>query len=295
MFRMKGVIPPMITPFTKSGEVDFSAIRTLVDFLKERVDGLFITGSYGAGVMMTEEERKKVTETVLHEVDGKIPVIAMVGTADSQSTMRLAEHAAQSGITAISAIAPYYFKHGADEICGFYRDIVKAAKDTPVYVYNNPQFQGYTMDIGLLKQLKAETGVSGIKDATFNIMEHATYQRVLRDETFDVALGTEALWLPARVLGCEAFIPGLGNAFPEICRKMYLEGMSGRYDECRETQFKVNELREIMYLARSTQLAIYAMLEIRDIVCCYPRAPFIEATEDEKKAIKQRLKEMDLV
>lgn len=295
MFRMKGVIPPMITPFTKSGEVDFSAIRTLVDFLKERVDGLFITGSYGAGAMMTEEERKKVTETVLHEVDGKIPVIAMVGTADSQSTMRLAEHAAQNGITAVSAIAPYYFKHGADEICSFYRDIVKAAKDIPVYVYNNPQFQGYTMDIGLLKQLKAETGVSGIKDATFNIMEHATYQRVLRDETFDVALGTEALWLPARVLGCEAFIPGLGNAFPEICRKMYLEGMSGTYDECRETQFKVNEIREIMYLARSTQLAIYAMLEIRDIVRCYPRAPFIAATEDEKKAIKQRLKEMDLI
>ena len=71
--------------------------------------------------------------------------------------------------------------------------------------------------------------------------------------------------------------------------------MTGRYDECRETQFKVNEIREIMYLARSTQLAIYAMLEIRDIVRCYPRAPFIAATENEKKAIKQRLKEMNLV
>ncbi len=295
MFKMKGVIPPMITPFKENGEVDFSAIKSLVDFLKDRVDGLFITGSYGAGVMMTEEERKKVTEFVLHEVDGKIPVIAMVGTADTQSTMRLAEHAAKSGINAISAIAPYYFKHGGDEICRFYSDIVQAAKCTPVYVYNNPQFQGYGMDIGLLKRLKAETGVSGIKDATFNIMDHATYQRILRDESFDVALGTEALWLPARVLGCEAFIPGLGNAFPEICRKMYMEGMTGRYDECRETQFKVNEIREIMYLARSTQLAIYAMLEIRDIVRCYPRAPFIAATENEKKAIKQRLKEMNLV
>lgn len=295
MFRMKGVIPPMITPFTKDGDVDYPALKTLTAFLKEEVNGLFITGSYGSGVMMTEEERMKVTEAVLHEVGGKIPVIAMVGTADSRSVKRLTEHAVKSGVSAVSAVGPYYFKHGGDAVCRYYADIVDAAEGTPVYVYNNPQFQGYPMDLALLKRLKAETGVAGMKDATFNIMEHAVYQRVLKDEKFDVALGTEAMWLPARVLGCEAFIPGLGNAFPEICRKMYQEGMSGDYEACRSTQFQVNEMRDIMYLARSTQLAIYAMLEIRGIIKAYPRAPFIAASEEEKTAIRNRLQDMDLL
>ena len=54
MFRMKGVIPPMITPFSKDGDVDYAALKTLTEFLKNEVDGLFITGSYGSGVMMTE-------------------------------------------------------------------------------------------------------------------------------------------------------------------------------------------------------------------------------------------------
>lgn len=295
MFRMKGVIPPMITPFTKDGDVDYSALKTLSAFLKEEVNGLFITGSYGSGVMMTEEERMKVTEAVLHEVGGKIPVIAMVGTADSRSVKRLTEHAVKSGVSAVSAVGPYYFKHGGDAVCRYYADIVDTAEGTPVYVYNNPQFQGYPMDLALLKRLKAETGVAGMKDATFNIMEHAVYQRVLKDEKFDVALGTEAMWLSARVLGCEAFIPGLGNAFPEICRKMYQEGMSGDYEACRSTQFQVNEMRDIMYLARSTQLAIYAMLEIRGIIKAYPRAPFIAASEEEKTAIRNRLQDMDLL
>ena len=62
MFQMYGVVPPMITPFRENGEVDYQGLKVLVEFLRENVDGLFITGSYGGGVLMTEEERKKVAE-----------------------------------------------------------------------------------------------------------------------------------------------------------------------------------------------------------------------------------------
>jgi dihydrodipicolinate synthase/N-acetylneuraminate lyase len=113
--------------------------------------------------------------------------------------------------------------------------------------------------------------------------------RHLADNTFDIALGTEAMWLSACVLGCKSYIPGLRNAFPEICRKMWIEGTEQRYDACRETQFIVNEMRDIMYLARSTQLAVYAMLDILDIIRAYPRSPFVPAQEEEKKAIKKAL------
>lgn len=78
-----------------------------------------------------------------------------------------------------------------------------------------------------MQKLKAK-GLAGVKDATFDILKYAKYERLLKDENFDVALGTEAMWLSARVLGCEAYIPGIANAFPEICKKMYQEGMEGR-------------------------------------------------------------------
>lgn len=290
MFRMKGVVPPMLIPFRENGEVDVEGLKVLTDFLKDKVHGLFITGSYGSGALMTEEERMLVTKTVIDAVDGKIPVVVHVGTADNRSAMRLTQFAVQCGASAVSAVGPYYYKHNEDSICGFYRDIVKAAQGAvPVYVYNNPNFQGYPMSLNLLRRLKEEVGVGGIKDATFDIMAHANYCRTLKDDRFDVALGTEAMFLSARVLGCEAFIPGLGNAFPEICCQMYEEGMAGNYEKCRETQFKINELRDIMYIARSTQLAIYAMLELRGILKCYPRAPFIPAGEEEKAHIRRRL------
>lgn len=296
MYQMYGVVPPMVTPFQENGEVDYDALRTLVTFLKEHVDGLFINGSYGGGVLMTEEERRQVAEVTVKTAEGKIPVTVHVGTADSLSAARLVDHAVGCGATAVAAVGPYYFKHSKEEILHYFEALVKAAQGrVPVYVYNNPQFQGYPMELDVIRDLKEKVGVSGVKDATFDIQNMAKYMRLLKSDTFDVALGTEAMWLSACVLGCKAFIPGIANAFPEICKKMFQEGMAGDFEACRKTQFEVNEMREIMYLARSTQLAIYAMLDIRGIVTCYPRAPFIPATDEEKAHIRSRLNQLGLL
>lgn len=253
MFKMKGIVPPMITPFKENGHLDIDGLKTLVNYLSNEVDGLFITGSYGSGALMNLEERKQVTEIVVKTAADKIPVITMVGTTNNRESVALAKHAESAGVKAIAAVGPYYFKHNKDDLLSFYKDLINAV-NIPVYLYNNPGFQGYEIGLDVIKELK-NVGLSGIKDATFNILTHATYHRVLKDENFDVALGTEAMWLPARVLGCEAFIPGLANAFPEINRKMYEEGMKYDIEACRETQFIINKMRDVMYLARSTQLA----------------------------------------
>lgn len=296
MFQMYGVVPPMITPFKENGEVDLGNLRSLVDFLSKEVNGLFITGSYGAGVMMTEDERKKVTEVTIEAAQDRIPVIVHVGTADSLSASRLTKHAVDHGAAAVASVGPFYFKHNEDQICDYYKHLFDAADgNVPVYVYNNPGFQGYEMSLGTIERLKKEVGLNGIKDATFDIMAMASYMRTLKDDRFDVALGTEAMWLSACALGCKSFIPGIGNAFPEICQTMFKQGIEGDYEACRQTQFKVNEMRDIMYLARSTQLAVYAMLEIRGIIKAWPRSPFIAASDAEKGKIKARLKELGFI
>lgn len=293
MFKMRGVVPPMITPFKENGDLDTDGLKTIVSFLKNEVDGLFITGSYGGGPLMTIEERKKVTEITVKTVQGKIPVIPMVGSTNNRESIELAKHAERAGANAVAAVGPFYFSYVKDDLIYFYKELIESV-NIPVYLYNNPKFQGYEIGLDVIKVLK-EMGLAGIKDATFDIMTHATYHRLLKDDRFDVALGTEAMWLSARVLGCEAFIPGLANAFPEINRKMFEEGMNYDIEACRKTQFKVNQLREVMYLARSTQLAIYAMLEIRGILKTYPRAPFVPASENEKRAIKDALIQMGML
>ena len=293
MPHFRGAVPPMITPFLEDGEVDYQGLRKLVRFLKQHVHGLFVTGSYGAGPLMSLPERKRVVETCIEEAGDTIPVAVMVGSTTTRDSVDLAKHAASVGAHSVAAVGPYYYTHTADDLRGFFVDLIDAVS-LPVYLYNNPKFQGYAIETSTISDLK-KLGLRGLKDATFDILLHATYRRLLADDDFDVVLGTESMWLSAWSLGCQAFIPGLANALPEIVVEMYNASAMGDLDGTRRLQFRVNELRDVMYLARSTQLAVYAMLEIRGIVAASPRRPFQPASEQEKSAIKAALKKMGII
>lgn len=295
MKKLKGVIPPMITPFDKYGNLDEKNLQKLVEYLSPRLDGLFICGSYGCGPLMSLEERKKVAEIVKKYAEPKTKIVVHTGTTNTRDTIELTRHAAEIGCDAAAAVGPFYFKYADDALKKYYSDVLKEIKETiPFYAYHNPQFQGYETSLDVMKTLKSE-GLAGIKDATFNIMQYAVYARELMDENFDVALGTEAIWVSAHALGCEAFIPGIGNVFPELCTKMWKHSMNDEKEKALELQFLINKLRDVMYLARSTQLAIYAIAEIRGIVTAYPRAPFIGASETEKNAIRDKLYELGVL
>lgn len=294
MEKIKGVVPPMITPFDQYGNLDEKNLIKLVEYLSPKVDGLFICGSYGCGPMMSLEERKKVAEIVKKTALPSTKIVVHTGTTTTKDTIELTRHAAEIGCDAAAAVGPYYFTYTDSDLIGYYAEIMKQVKDFPFYVYHNPKFEGYEISLNVMKSLKS-LGLSGIKDATFNILTYAAYARELMDEDFDVLLGTEAMWVSAHVLGCEGYIPGIGNVFPELCKKMWQESMDGKLEDSLQTQFVINKLRDIMYLARSTQLAIYAIAEIRGIIKAYPRAPFIPASDEEKKAIERALHELEVL
>jgi dihydrodipicolinate synthase/N-acetylneuraminate lyase len=289
MFKMRGVYPPMITPFNKNGDLDLISLEKLVKYLSQHVQGLFICGSYGSGPMMSVAERKLVAETTIKAAEGKVDIICHTGTTNTRDTIELSLHAKTIGCVAVASVGPYYFNHMDEDLISYYTDIIQAVgEEFPVYVYNNPNFQGYKISNLTISKLKNK-GLHGIKDATFDILCYATYMREFADENFDIALGTEAMWLSARVLGCEAYIPGLGNAFPEMCVKMWKEGMDNNIEACRKTQFMINEMRTLMYIAGSTQKAVYCMASIRGIIDAYPRLPFVPNTNEEKEKLRKSL------
>ena len=88
MFKMKGVIPPMITPFDEGGEVDYEALITLVEFLKENVDGLFVPALM-AQVPYDYRRAEKGCRSHNRYRKRKIPVIVMVGTTNNRESQSL--------------------------------------------------------------------------------------------------------------------------------------------------------------------------------------------------------------
>ena len=103
MFKLRGVVPPMITPFDHQGNLDLDNLEKLLLFLKDKVDGVYICGSYGSGPMMNVDERKQVAEMAIKVLDGKIRVVAHTGATNTRDTVELTRHAEAIGCDAAAA------------------------------------------------------------------------------------------------------------------------------------------------------------------------------------------------
>ncbi len=189
--KLFGIIIPPIIPFTEGGAFDWDALKELVEFWCEKVDGFFIGGTVSLGPLMTFEERKELVERFIKYVDGRLPVIVHVGAPSTLVAVELAKHAEALGASAIGAVPPYYYQHTVDAIKRYYEEIVSSVS-VPVYIYNIPRNTGVSIGLEVLRDL-ASLGVKGIKDSTFDFAYHMELRRKMDTQNFDVVQGTDAL------------------------------------------------------------------------------------------------------
>ena len=293
--EVKGIIPPLTTPFTVNGNVYEAGLRRLVEFQVEKgVHGLFICGTYGSGPIMTTEQRKKVHEIVVDQTKGRITVIAHVGTTSTAQSIELARQAEAVGADYVASVSPYYHRHDERAVVQYFRALAKAV-DLPVYVYNNPKASGVTITPSFLHHL-AEVGIRGIKDSGFSFIELTHFMLALEDKPdFRFIVGTEALVLPALLVGAKGCVSGLANAFPELMVKLWDVFQAGQYKEAARLQMQVNRARQILHIPTSTNAACYAILKERGIDVGHPKLPILPVRGGSEAAMFAGFKEMGLL
>ena len=292
---IKGIIPPLTTPFTENGEIYEEGLRQLLEFQIEKgIHGVFLCGTYGSGPLMSLEQRKRVVEIAVDQIKGRISVITHVGSASTADAVELAKHSEGVGVDAVAAVPPYYYRHDEGTILEYYRELINAV-DVPVYAYNNPKTSGFTITSSTLYKL-AEMGLRGIKDSGFNIIEFTHYIIKLRDHRdFNFIIGTEALLLPAMMFGANGCVSGLANVFPELVVELYETTLKKDYERAAELQLKVNKARMLLHIAKSTNAACYAMLKERGIDVGVPKHPVLPVTDEELRQMKKAFAEMGLL
>ena len=296
--EVKGVIPPLTTPFTEEGEIYEEGLRNLLDFQVEKGShGLFLCGTYGSGPLMSLDQRKRVVEIAKDHVGERITIIVHVGTTNTRDSVELAKHAEENGAAAVAAVPPYYYRHDEKTVLEHFRQLVKAV-DIPVYVYNNPKTSGFTVTPSTLVKM-VDLGVKGIKDSGFSIIEFSHFVIELADRReFNFIIGTEALFLPAMLLGANGCISGLANAFPEVVVELYNKIMNKNYEEAKREFMRILELnppdealrskakrilKEIIEKERIEKLKAQARMYIREA------SEFLE--EEEFSLTAEKLKE----
>ena len=289
----KGVIPPIMTAFTKEGAVYEEGTRAIVDFIVPHVQGLYPCGTYGSGPMMSLEERKRAAEIIIDQVNGRIPVIVHVGTADTRTTIELARHAQSIGAEAVGAIVPYYNKFDENTIFTHFQMLIQSVK-IPVFLYDNPTCSGNKISTNLLVRL-AEQGLGGIKDSTFDIVNYFHVRMALKDfPEMNLISGTEAIFVAAFDAGATAAVTGLGNVYPDLMNRLYLQYLNGDRHTLMKIQEEVIRVRQITKFG-PTLPTCHAILKLRGVDAGFPRLPFQLVSEEIEEKVKSSLKELNLL
>lgn len=272
---IKGNLVPNITIFDGQGNIDKAKTEWHMRWMFEKgVGGLFITGSYGAGPIMTVAERIEIFN-LAKQVAGEfenIKLIAHVGDINTVNAVELAKAADELGVDAIGAVPPYYYKFEESDVINYYKEIINAVK-TPVYAYNNPGTTRFTFSLDTVKKLQ-ELGLKGVKDSSMNTAFLTTvyYDTKINQKDFQVMIGTSTGWLPYYYMGIEGMIAGMNNYCPEIIVNMYnwtINGESAKAERAYQLSMDLGKKLKFVDSTIVSHMALYA----RGFEAGYPRKP----------------------
>ena len=117
MKDFKGVYAALMTPFHEDGSLDKEGLVRLAEHcIGSGLTGLYVGGSTGEGFLLTEEERMEVFRIVGKAMQGKCNLFAHVGAISTDSAIRMAKVAEDSGFDAVSAVAPFYYSFPLEAI-----------------------------------------------------------------------------------------------------------------------------------------------------------------------------------
>lgn len=253
--KYQGIIPAFYACYDDLGSVSPTAVRKLARYLIDKgVQGLYVGGSSGECIYQSVEERKLVLEQVMAEAKGKVTVIAHVACNNTADSQALACHAESLGVDAIAAIPPIYFHLPEYAIAKYWNDISNAAPHTDFIIYNIPQLAGVALTTSLLKEMRKNPKVIGVKNSSMPVQDI----QLFRDEGGIVFNGPDEQLLSGLAAGAIGGIGGTYAAMPELYLKIYQLFQAGEMEQARQVQ---NEACRIIYKLCSTKGNMYAVIK----------------------------------
>lgn len=289
-FRLEGLVPALLTPFTKGGaHVDYDKAGALACRLADQgVAAVFPCGTTGEGMLMTLDERKKLITEVVQAVRGRIKVIVHAGCLDTASTIELARHGAEIGADAAGVVTPGFYTYDDASLERHFKRIAAAAKGFPIFLYNIPGCAKNALSPDLIIRLANETeNIIGLKDSAGIIQNLA---RVINGapKKFIVLNGVDEYTFQALLSGANGSVTSTANVAPELFLNVTRALEKGGLKKARAAQAKLDGVCKIFQYGK--MVAYYKEgLRLRGFDAGYVRPPQRELTPAEKKAFAKAL------
>lgn len=293
-FIPKGVLPAMITPLTKDGELNEKALRKLIDFLIDGgVHGIFAIGTTGEFYGLTNDQYRSALEITIDQTAKRVPVYAGANAIGTLQSIELAKIASDVGVDALSVLTPYFISLNQNEVYNHFEAVAKST-DLPIILYNNAPKTHITITPATVEKLADISNVVGIKDSTGDFTNTGEYIRLTKNKDFHVMLGRDTLIHAGLCYGATGAVAACANVAPRICADIYDKYVAGDIKGSLEAQYKLAPLR-IGFGLGSFPTVIKEALELLGIEAGPCMSPTGTMTNEEKAQLKKILIEMELL
>jgi len=247
--KFKGVVPPLVTLLNPDEEIDQQGTRKLIEHvISGGVHGIFLLGTTGEGMRITDKECQKAIETAIEQVNGRATVMVNCsdfGTRRALERIRVAE---KSGADAAVVTISYYLPgFSQKEMARHYRQLAAESK-IPVFIYNLPQGDRATIELDTVDELSEVENIAGIKDSS---QAEETLKKLIQRfkdrEDFRVFVGTEVLMVSCLMSGAHGCIPSIGNVRPDLCVNIYEAIQNSDLDKIKVLEKEMMDTRARVY------------------------------------------------
>jgi 4-hydroxy-2-oxoglutarate aldolase len=244
-FEIKGVIPPVITPFKENDEVDYEKFSTNIKKWNSKdLAGVLVLGSNGETAYLREEEKLELIKLAVENTDDDKIVMVGTGLESTEMTIELTNKAAKLGADCALLLTPNYYggKMGDEAQLAYFKEVADNT-EIPILIYNVTKFTHINISPKVVSELSKHKNIIGMKDSSGDVKQLIQFMNAGLDQEFNLLVGTAAAWYPALAVGVKASVMALANCCPDECievQKLFEEGKNEESLELYKKMYPVN-------------------------------------------------------
>lgn len=287
----KGLGIALITPFTLNGEIDYKALKRLIEYqLTNGADFLCILATTGEAPCLSKQEKDEMTVFIKELVGGRVPILKYCGGNNTAAVVEEIKTTDWSGIDGILSICPYYNKPSQEGLYQHFKAIAEASP-LPVVLYNVPGRTGVNMKAETTVRLAKDfPNIVAIKEASGSLEQ---IDEIIKNKphNFDVISGDDALTFSMVASGAAGVISVIGNALPKEFSRMIRLEFNGEYEPARKIHHMFTDLYSLLFID-GNPAGCKALLNDMGMIENVLRLPLVPTTITTKQKMAELLKDL---
>lgn len=278
-----GVFPAITTQMRKDGALDLEATAKHANALIESgVSGLIFLGSLGENQALLSDEKRRVMETMIKVVNGRVSVLSGVAESSTAEAARYIRDCEKLGADGFMLMPAMLYKGDARETLTHFRTAARAT-GLPIMIYNNPLSYANDITPELFAELADVKNFVALKESSGDVRRITDLHNTVGDR-YAIFTGVDDLALEASILGIDGWVAGSGIAFPEENQYFWELTRSGEWDKARDFY---RWFTPLLHLDTNTKFVQYIKLAVQEcgLGSEWVRPPRLPLTGDERKRV----------